>query len=368
LTTALSRIPDLFVIARTSAFTYKGKAVKVQEVSRELGVRYVLEGSVRKADNQVRITAQLVDATTGDHLWAEHYDRPLQDIFALQDEIVQQILGNLKVKVFEAELTRVRRIPTNNLTAYDYLLRGTEFLRRASYETNKEANQRARQMLDRAIALDPQYAPAYAFLGLTFFNDWFFQWNNDPTQSLDRALELAQRAVALDDSLPVAHSVLSTAYLWRKQHDQAIVEADRAIALDANSAQGYGALGGVLVFAGRPKEAIPLFEKGMRLDPQNRAGYFNALGWADRVAGRCEEALVPLKEALTLIPNFQATHFILAGCYVELGRPKEAQVEAAEIMRLNPNFSLEGNRQIVPYKDPEFRDRYFALQRKAGLK
>jgi adenylate cyclase len=368
LTSDLSRLPGLFVIARSSAFTYKGKAVKVQNVSRELGVRYVLEGSVRKADSRVRITAQLVDATTDYQIWAEHYDRPLQDVFALQDDIVQHILGNLKVKVFEAELTRVKRIPTNNLTAYDYFLRGVEFIRRANYETNKEANEQARRMFDRVIALDPQYAPAYAFLGFSFFNDWFFQWNNDPAQSLDRSLELGQRAVSLDDSLPVAHAILSNAYLWSKQHDQAIVEAERIIALDANSADGYRSLGNVLVFAGRPDEAIPLFKKAMRLDPLNRAWYFSNLGWADRVAGRCEEALAPLKEALTLAPGAQAPHFILAGCYAELGRLKEAQAEAAEIMRINPNFSLQHGWQHIPYKDPAFRDRYLAADRKAGLK
>jgi adenylate cyclase len=368
LTSDLSRLPELFVIARTSAFTYKGKAVKVQDISRELGVKYVLEGSVRKADHEVRVTAQLVDATTGDHLWAEHYDRPLQDIFALQDEIVQQIIVSLKARVYAAELTRVSRIPTNNLTAYDYLLRGEEFFRSANSETNKEANEQARRMFERAIALDQQYALAYAFLGYTSLNDWFHQWSNDPAQSLDLAWELGQRAVALDDSLPTAHSLLVNVYLWRNQHDQAIVEAERTIALDANSAEGYQALAGVLVFAGRPKEAIPLFEKAMRLDPQNRASYFFGIGWAYRVAGRCEEALVPLKEAITLAPGANPPHFALAGCYADLGRLKEAQAEAAEITRLNPHFSLESWRQKVPFKDPALREHYVALQRKAGLK
>jgi len=180
LTSDLSRLPGLFVIARNSAFTYKGKAVRVHNVSRELGVRYVLEGSVRKADSRVRITAQLVDATTDYQIWADRYDRPLQDIFALQDEIVLQIITNLKVKVLEAELTRVSRIPTDNLTAYDSLLRGEECLRHVVYETNKEANRRARQMFERATVLDSQYAPAFAALGATYFNDWLFQWNINP--------------------------------------------------------------------------------------------------------------------------------------------------------------------------------------------
>jgi adenylate cyclase len=377
LTSDLSRLPGLFVIARNSAFTYKGKAVKVQDVSRELGVRYVLEGSVRKADNRVRVTAQLVDAVTDYQIWADRYDRPLRDIFALQDEIVQQIVTNLRVKVLEAELARVNRIPTNNLTAYDSLLRGEEFLRRTVYETNKGMNQQARQMFDRAIALDPQYAPAYVALSATYFNDWFYQWNINRAQSLDRALALGQQAVALDDSLPAAHLALSSVYLWRKQHDQAEAEAERSIDLDPNSAGGYlysvtaggyDALATVLVFAGRPLEAIPLINKAMRLDPLNRVLYLNRLGFAYRAADRCEEALAPLKEAITLTPGNYLLHIFLAGCYVELGRLKEAQTEAAEVMRLNPNYSLDWASQNVPYKNPAFRERYFAVQRKAGLK
>jgi adenylate cyclase len=368
LTSDLSRLPGLFVIARNSAFAYKGKPVNLQDVSRELGVRYALEGSVRKADNRVRITAQLVDATTDYQIWGDRYDRPLEDIFALQDEIVQQIITNLKVKVLQAELARVSRIATNNLTAYDSFLRGGELLRRVVYETNKEANRQARQMFDRAIELDSQYGAAYAALSATYFNDWFFQWDIDPAQSLGRALEVGQRAVTSDDSLPAAHSVLSTVYLWRKQHDRAAAEAERTIDLDANSAEGYDALGNVLAFAGRPLEAMPLFNKAMRLDPRNRALYLNHLGFAYRVADRCEEALIPLKEAIALTPDNYLLHIFLAGCYVELGQQKEAHGEAVEAMRLNPNYSLEWASRNVPFKDLAARDRFFAVQRKAGLK
>ena len=165
--------------------------------------------------------------------------------------------------------------------------------------------------------------------------------------------------MALDDSLPAAHSVLSTVYLWRKQHDQATVEAERTIDLDANSAEGYDALETILVFAGRPQEAIPLIEKAMRLDPRNRALYLTHLGFAYRVAGRCEEALVTVKEAITLTPRNYLLHIFLAGCYVELGRLKEAQVEAAEVMRLNPNYSLEWASRNLPFKDTVFRERFF---------
>ena len=202
LTSDLSQLSNLFVIARNSAFTYKGKAVKVQDVSKELGVRYVLEGSVRKADDQVRITAQLIDATTGAHQWAERYDRPLKDIFALQDEIVQKIVANLRVEVWEAEFARVRRIPTDNLTAYDSWLRGMEAFNR----TTKEANAQARQMFERAIALDSQYAEAYAYLAGTYYIEWNWRWSQDP-QTLEQALVMGQRAIALDDALPNAHAL-----------------------------------------------------------------------------------------------------------------------------------------------------------------
>src|SRR3989442_3677573 len=203
----LSKISSLFVIARNSAFTYKGRAVKVQDVSREMGVRYDLEGSVRKADNQVRITAQLIDATTGEHLWAERYDRPLKEIFALQDEIVQKIVTTLKLQLTLWEQGVLVRKTTDNLEAYDSYLRGLESLIRAGLETKKEANGQARQMFERALELDPRYAGAYAGLGWTYFEDWFFQWNLNRAQTLERALELLQRAITLDDSLPIPHYI-----------------------------------------------------------------------------------------------------------------------------------------------------------------
>src|SRR5262249_40898484 len=197
LTSSLSQLSGLFVIARNSAFAYKGKAVKVQEVSRELGVRYVLEGSVRKAGNRVRITAQLIDATTGYHLWSERYDRELQDIFALQDEIVQKIVTTLKLQLTLQEQGYSVRKRTDNLEAYDAFLRGLEY----RWRYTKEANAQARQMFEKAVALDPQYAEAYAWLSGSYYLEWVFRFSADP-QTLERALALAQQAVALDDSLP----------------------------------------------------------------------------------------------------------------------------------------------------------------------
>jgi TolB-like protein/Flp pilus assembly protein TadD len=363
LTSALSKISRLFVIARNSAFTYKGKAVKVQDVSRELGVRYVLEGSVRKADNQVRITAQLIDATTGGHVWSEQYDRPLTDIFALQDEVVQKIVTTLKLQITLQEQGDSARKHTDNLEAYDYYLRGRELFNRFT----QEANAQARQMFEQALELDPQYAKAYAFLGSTYFAEWAFQWSQD-AQVLDQALALAQRAVAMDDSLAQAHATLGAVYVWKKQHDQAIAEAKRAIALDANFAEAYTSLGEILKFVGRPEEALGVIEQAMRLNPHYPATYLFSLGTAYRLMGRYEEAIAAFKRALTRNPALLPVHVNLAVIYSELGQEQEARAEAAEVLRLNPQFSLEVLRQISPYKDPAVTERMFAALRKAGLK
>jgi adenylate cyclase len=227
-----------------------------------MGVRYVLEGSVRKADSQVRITAQLIDTTTGGHLWSQRYDRPLKDIFALQDEIVQKIVTTLKLQLTLQEQGWIVRKHTDNLEAYDAFLRGMEYFSRTMRETNVQA----RQMWEKAVALDPQYADAYVMLGITYLLEWIWRWNADP-QTLERALALAQQALALDDSLPGAHSLLSIIYAQQQQYDQAIAEGERAIALDPNNALSYNRQGAALNFAGRPAEALPMMERAMRLDP-----------------------------------------------------------------------------------------------------
>jgi len=363
ITTDLSRISSLFIISRNSAFTYKGKAVKVQDVGKELGVQYVLEGSVRKANDRVRITAQLVDAPTDAHLWAERYDRPLKDIFALQDEIVQKIVTTLKLQLTLWGQGILVRKTTDNLEAYDSYLRGVEYF----YRLTKEANLQARQMFEKAVELDSQYAEAYARLSWTRSREWIYQWVQDP-QTLEQAFALAQKAVTLDDSLPLAHRVLGVVYLWKKQHEQAIAEAERAIALDPNNAEGYVRLAHILKFVGRSEEAIQLMEKAMRLNPHYPFDYLFELGASYHLTGRYKEALVPLKKALTLNPNFVFAHVNLAICYAELGRLEEARAEMAEAQQLNPTYSLEWVRRVMPFKDPAELDRYLAGLRKAGLK
>jgi adenylate cyclase len=363
LITDLSKLSGLFVIARNSVFTYKGKAVDIGEVSRKLGVRYVVEGSVRKAGNRVRINAQLVDATTGGHLWAERYDRELQDIFALQDEVTQKIVFALKIQLTPEEQARFRQAPTDNLEAYDYFLRGQAYF----WRFTREANIQARQMFEKAIELDPQYAGAYAVLSWNYLIAWLSQWNQDP-QLPAQAFVLAQRAVGLNDSLPLAHSILGLAYGLQKQHEQAIAEGEKAITLDPNYADGYARLGTIFNFAGRPEEAIEMEEKALRLNPHDPFLYLFTLGFAYRLMGQYEEAITAFKRVLSRNPNFFPAHLHLLVAYSELGQEVEARTAAAEFLRLSPNYSLEVYRQRLPFKDQAELERFLDGLRKAGLK
>ena len=363
LTTDLSRLSSLFVVARNSAFTYKGKPVHVQEIGKDLGVQYVLEGSVRKADDQVRITAQLVDATTGHHLWAERYDRPLQDIFALQTEIVQRIVITLQLQLTLQEQGYAVRKRTETPPAYDALLRGIAYTLR----TTKEANAQARQQYEQAVVLDPQYADAYAALAWTYYIEWASLWTQDP-QSLRRAGELAQQALALDDSEPFSHMVLGHVALSHKQYDQAIAEAEQAIALNPNWADGYVTLAFFLRLTGREKEAVPLVEQAMRLNPHYPPAYLSTLGTTYCGAGRYMEAVSAHQRALTRNPNLLLSRLCLAACYSMAGREEEARAQVTEIRRLSPQLTLEASMGAVPFKDPAANKPMFEALRKAGLK
>jgi tetratricopeptide (TPR) repeat protein len=338
-------------------------------VSRELGVHYVLEGSVRKEVNQVRITAQLVDATTDYEIWAERYDRPLQDIFALQDEIVRKIVTTLKLQLTLQQQGVLVRKTTDNLEAYDDLLRGVEsFGGETIGGGTKDANMTARQMFERAVALDPQYASAYANIGLTYLIDWEAQWDTDP-QILGRADELAQKAIALDDSLPGAHGILGQIYLFKNQHDQAIAEAERATALDPNRADGYVDLALVLRFSGRAEEALESMKKAMRLNPHYPAYYLQVLGQTYCQLGRYEEAISAHKEALSRNPNLLYSHACLAACESMAGKDEAARAQLKETLRLNPNYSIERLTKQLPWKNPaDGKVMTDAIRKAAGLK
>ena len=272
---------------------------------------FLLCRSVRKTNEQVRIIVQLIDATTGEHLWSERYDRPLTDIFAVQDEIVQKIVTTLKLQLTLMEQGYLVRKHTDNLEAYDYYLRGME----SYWRLTKEANAQAQQLFEQAIALDPQYADAYVWLGRTYWREWVWRWSVDP-QTLERALALAQQAVTLDDSLPSAHSLLSLVYGRRHQYEQAITEGERALALDPNNANNYVLLAEVLNSAGRPEEALKMMEQAMRLNPRYPPWYLIEVGWAYNLAGRYAEAATAFEELMRRSPNFLTTPFLLTISYL----------------------------------------------------
>jgi adenylate cyclase len=362
LITDLSQISGLFVIARHSVFTYKGKAVKVQEVSKDLNVRYVLEGSVRKVTDRVRINAQLVDAKTGGHLWAKRYDRDLKDIFAVQDEVTMNIVSILSVKLTKSEEDQLTRRYTNILEAYEYALRGLEYHSRYT----RGANINAQKMLLKAIELDPEYSLAYSRLALVYLHEWTQGWSQDP-KSIKRAFELAQKAIAMDDSLPEAHRILGDIYLYRKDLERAKTEREKAIALDPNYADGFAGLGEVLIWAGDHDKGIALVKKAMQLNPHHHAWYFFVLGLAYIFKERYEDASEILNRAIIRNPDFLGTHLILAFMYGLTGRKEACQTEVEEILKISPGFSLELLKEMIPITDQTIIDTGIDIFRRAGL-
>jgi len=362
--TALSKTPKLFVIARNSTFTYKNKPTKVQQVGRELGVRYVLEGSVRKAGDKVRITAQLVDAKTGNHIWAERYDRDLKDVFDLQDEVTKKIITALQVKLTEAEQAHLLAKGTDNLEAYLKLLQGREHF----YHMNKEDNALGRQLIKDAISLDPEYANAYAFLATTHLMDMWLGTSKSPRESLAQAIKLAQKSIALDDSYATAHALLGHFYTRERQYDKGIAECERAVALDPNSATAHAWLGQNLYWADRPEDAIPLLKKAIHLNPIPPPWYLSSLAMAYRDMGRYEESISACRKALNREPRNVVVHLALAATYVLSGREEEARAEAVEILRIDPKFSLKHLAKTRPHKNQANTERFIDSLRKAGLK
>ncbi len=270
--TDLSRLSNLLVIASNSVFTYKGKAVNVKDVGRDLGVRYVLEGSVQKVGDRVRINAQLIDATTDLHLWADRYDRQLDDIFAVQDELTASIVAALQITLTEDEMTRVARQYTANIEAYDLFLRGRTYLR-----GTKQTHLKARGLFDQAIGLDPEFAAAYAEKSMTYFAGFIMPMTRS-SKVLEASVKAAERAVALDATLPLAQARLGWAYFANQRHDEAITAARRAVALGPNDAESHAQLGNILNWSGQPQEAIGLIEKAMRLNPHHPFYYLFYLG------------------------------------------------------------------------------------------
>ena len=364
--TALSKSAGLFVIARNSTFTYKGKPVKVKQVSEELGVRYVLEGSVQKSGDRVRITAQLIDALTGHHLWAERYDRDLKDIFALQDEITVKIAAALRVKLTEGDQAFGWEKYFRGKQGLDCYVKHMEASNYWNLGTIEGYNE-ARRMAEEIIAMCPENPMGYLGLGWVNAVDLFYGPTKSPRESIVKATELAQKVQAMDDSLSMGHSLLGFIYTIISEHDKAIAEGERAVALEPNGSWANQFLAMSLVYAGRPEEAIPLLQKTIRLNPFCKHETFSIFGSALSSTGRFEEAVSAYKKALQRAPNNIIAHLGLASAYIAMGREKEARVEAAEVLRINPKFSLDNYAKTLPYKDQSRIDRYIGALRKAGL-
>jgi len=362
--TGLSSDGRLLVIARNSTFSYKGKSVKVQEVARELGVQYVVEGSVQKTEDRVRITAQLINANTGHHVWSDRYDRDLKDIFALQDEITIKIIRAVGMKLADRHQYDETLPPSGSLEVYMKAMKAREYF----YRVNKEDNILARQVLKEAMALDPEYSVLYSMLAWTHLSDLLYQSSESPENSFDKASENTKKALALHDKDYLALGALAQIYLLRKEHDKAIAAAERTIALNPNGADGYAYLGFVLILSGRAEEAVKLIEKAMRLNPISPAQYLNSLGYAYRYLGRYEDAIEVHKRVLKHSPNNLLAHMWLTAAYNASGREQEARQQAEELLRLDPTFSLEQFAQIMALKDKAEAERFIADLRKAGLK
>ena len=321
---SLAKVPKLLVIARNSTFTYKGKPVKVQQVAKELGVQYVLEGSVQKSGDRVRITAQLIDAKTGNHIWSENYDRDVKDIFALQDEITMKIITAVQVKLTDREKARVRAKGTESRQAYESYMQALKLLRNYS----KEEVHQARKDLNEVISLDPGWSNPYAFQAWTHLWDVWRRWSKSPPQSIQKAEKLALKAVSLDDESSMAHAILCHVYLLKRKHDRSIAEGRHAVALAPNSSMAYTFLGTALSFAGELKEAVSVLKTAIRLNPLPDAGPYFQLGFAYRDLGQYNKAIAACKKAIEISPNSLIPHIILTSTYSMAGREPEARAQA----------------------------------------
>ena len=361
---ALAKSERILVIARNSTFTYKGKPVKVKQVAEEMGVRYVIEGSVQKEGERVRITVQLIDALTGHHLFSERYDRDLKSLLDLQDEITMKVLTAVQVKLTTGEMARITAKGTKNLDAFLKVFQAGE----QQSTLNKERVQRSLQLYEEAIALDPEYAHAYSYLGASHMVLVAIGASESPGESLRRSLEPGKKAVALDESNSTAHANLAFTYLYLRDFEKAMEEAEKAVSLGPNSALAYWALGSVLGYTGRTQEAIPYWQKSLRLSPipvSSQILVFLAAAYRD--LGQYEEAEIAYKKILHLYgPDSSMAHLGLAVCYAYMGREDEARAEGAKLLRIDPKFSVE--RFMKNYPPGVRKDRLTEALLKAGLK
>jgi TolB-like protein len=360
--TSLSKVPELRVISRTSTFTYKGKVATVQQVGQELGVRYVLEGSVQAIGSRIRVNAQLIDATSGQHVWADSYDRELKDIFALQDDLILKILTALQVKLTAGEDAHQWTRGTPSLEAY---LKG---MQAASYvwQGTPESLALARRAAEETIALDPDYPRGYALLGAAYLFEVYVGARR-PEESIAKAIELTQKALAMDGSMVAAHSTLGLLYCFAGRHDEGIVEAERGVELEPSSGGAFNTLGMVLRYSGRPGEALASFQKTLRLEPMAPDLYFRQVALSHFMLGDCREAIATGDNGPRRQPDNLNSHAIMAIIYGGCGKVEDARKEAMEVLRINPKFTVDSYTAILPYRQRSDRDRLAQGLRSAGL-
>jgi len=363
--TDLSKIAGLTVIARNSSFAYKGRSVDIRTVGRELGVHSVLEGSIRRAGKRVRITAQLIDAGNGAHLWADRYDRDLTDIFAVQDDVTQRIVEALKITLSPAEKQRLADSETRNVVAYDCVLRGREFM--LGKEKNLGTFQQAIKYFKEALEHDPNYSVAYACLGFGYMFDYQNRWTEDPDKSLSIAKEYARQAIEKDPNEPIARCVAALAASYEKDLDRAKAEIDVALKLNPSLALAHNLRGTIRTFSGEPLEAIPEIEQAMRIDPAMSGQFLHFLGLAYLLAEKYETAAALLRQRIILVPNTDFTRAILASALGHLGELDEARRVWGELMDINPKYSFYAHVGRQPFERKEDVERMAEGLRKAGV-
>ena len=362
LITDLSKLSNLFVIARNSVFTYKGKSVDVRQIGRELGVRYILEGSVQRSGDRLRLNVQLVDTESAGHVWAERYDRPFDDVFAVQDEIADAIVTELNVALLAGEDARIRRSTTANSKAYDYFLRGLA----KDFELTEPTNTEARKWYRMALELDPDFAAATVGLGWTYYHD-AVSYGNDPDKSSDLTREMGHRAIEQNPKYSGGYSLLSF-YYWIREGDfeRARGYAEQAVKLTPNSATSVMLYGALLTWTGEPKRGLDLALKGFRLDPHPEGWYYLVLGNAYFVMGDYQKAIEALETLVGLGIDLIFGHLHLTAAYVEVGRLDDAKTQAQEVLRINPDFKVDEYGGFT--EDMELLKAIQTRLREAGLK
>lgn len=346
--TDLAKLSELHVIARNSSFAYKKSPVSLTEVAAALGVRYVLEGSVRKAGNKVRVTAQLIDAATGGHAWAERFDRELTDVFAVQDELTQHIVTALKVRLTRSEMDRIADKPVADVTAHECFLRGREQV----WLHTRAGNAEARAHMAEVLKIDPNCAVAYAYTSFAHVNDHINGWAAKPEKALLTGLDLARRAIALDDQLPEGHFVLGIALLWNRQADEALDAVSRCIALAPSSAEGHMLKAHIEMFNGNPAKSIETLDTYMKLDPVYPEIALQFLAEAQFLLRKFDLAADTLRKRLERNPEATTAYALLASSLGHLGQIDAGRDAWAQVLRLEPSFSVEHRRKLLPFKNP----------------